>query len=78
MTGFRIGSFNVIPSYTVMMLSIAGIGALPFYVRYGLTGEKPRPKDSFERYREQQQMWENVRGRGACAATGVRRDGPRG
>ena len=37
------------------------MGILPYYARYGLSGEQPRTKDDFERYEEQKGAWESVR-----------------
>ena len=39
------------------------MGILPFYVRYGISGEQPRAKDDFERYQDQRGYWETVRSR---------------
>ena len=41
---------------------IGCMGILPYYARYGLSGEQPRTKDDFERYEEQKGAWESVRG----------------
>ena len=40
------------------------MGIIPYYARYGLSGEQPRTKDDFERYEEQKGAWESVRGWG--------------
>jgi hypothetical protein len=60
--GFRIGTFNIFPSFTVTCLMITAMGVLPYYVKYGMSGEQPRAKDDFERYKQQQSYWETVRG----------------
>ena len=62
--GFRIGTFNIFPSFTVTCLMITAMGVLPYYVKYGMSGEQPRAKDDFERYKQQQSYWETVRGGG--------------
>ena len=61
--GFRIGTFNIFPSFGVTCLMITAMGVLPYYVKYGISGEQPRAKDDFERYKQQQSYWETVRAR---------------
>ena len=62
---------------------ITAMGVLPYYVKYGISGEQPRVKDDFERYKQQQSYWETVRARslgwgegggaaGRCACAGAR------
>ncbi len=64
----------MLPSFGVTCLMITAMGVLPYYVRYGMSGDQPRVKDTFERYKEQQSYWESVRGgqAGRRAAAGVR------
>ena len=52
----------MLPSFGVTCLMITAMGVLPYYVRYGMSGDQPRVKDTFERYKEQQSYWESVRG----------------
>ena len=66
--GFRIGTFNIFPSFAVTTLMITAMGVLPYYVKYGMSGEQPRVKDDFERYQQQQHYWDTVRGAGGEGA----------
>lgn len=36
------------------------MGTLPFYVNYLFDGEKPAPKDDYQKYIEQRNSWEHV------------------
>lgn len=47
---FKIGSFNLIPSFIVMTACIAGVGVVPYYVKLLISGEAGTVKDDFEAY----------------------------
>jgi len=49
---FKIGSFNVLPTIVVMTTCLAGVGALPYGVKWLLNGERPARRDPFEKYVE--------------------------
>jgi len=48
----------MIPSFAMMTICIAGIGALPYYLRRLMYGEYPRAKDDFEKFVVFQKSWD--------------------
>ena len=63
------------PSPRLSPRSIAGIGALPYYLRRLMYGEYPRAKDDFEKYEAFQRSWD--RGAAFAATKAFRADGAR-
>lgn len=49
---FKTGSFNLLPTIAIMTTLLAGVGALPYGVKWLLNGEKPARRDLFERHVE--------------------------
>jgi hypothetical protein len=75
-SAYKTGSFNLIPSFVVMTVAIAGIGALPWGLRRLMSGEFPRSKDDFEKFVPFQRDWD--RGAAYASTAAYRADEGRG
>ena len=62
-------------SFFLLPCSVAGIGALPYYLRRLMYGEYPRSKDDFEKFVVFQKAWD--RGASYAATTAYQADAMR-